>query len=291
MSETALPHEVSAASAGATVPPMRLPAPPMRWRRARSLGWSLSLLIEALVILVLWELAVTRWSLVDGRFLPPPSAILGELASLIGSGALARDLLASAQSFVVGFGLSILVGVGLGLALGGSKLLDMTVGPIVWTLYSVPRVALAPIIILILGIGMTSKVAMVFLMAVFPILINTMEGARTVDRSLLAAGRVFGASRLTVARRIVLPAVLPFVLIGIRIGVVRGYIGVVLGEFLGSANGLGVLLQRAAFDFDMVRALAVGTVLVALSMASLWVVDALSRRLAPWHSDVDTTRA
>jgi NitT/TauT family transport system permease protein len=137
-----------------------------------------------------------------------------------------------------------------------------------------------------LGFGYESKVAIIFLFAVFPILINVWVGARSVDQTLMRAGRIFGARRLDLYTKIVLPSILPYLLIGLRLGVSRALIGIVIAEFLGSSAGIGYLTKiLVATDFDMAGALALVFVLLVTASVSLKILDVVRRRLAPWYRE------
>jgi len=146
----------------------------------------------------------------------------------------------------------------------------------------VPKVAFAPLVILALGLGAPSKVFLVFLLGVFPVLLNTIEGVRTVDPSLIRAGRVFGTNGFRLLRTIVLPATLPFILVGIRRAVALGFIGSMLGEFIGGNMGVGYLLKRAAVEFRMDVSLALVVFMILIANIGLLLTDLLQRRFAPW---------
>jgi ABC-type nitrate/sulfonate/bicarbonate transport system permease component len=192
-------------------------------------------------------------------------------------------LLYSLKNLAVGLALAIVVGIVVGIAVGWFRVLQFTVAPLMWALYATPTVALAPLIILAFGLGDTSKIVLVFVMSVFPIMLNTMEGVQTVSGSLIRAGRVFGASGTALGRKVVLPATFPFLLVGLQRGVALAFIGEILGEFLGGAGGLGHLLERATFDFRMADALAIVVIMVVVVNAGLILLAVLRKRFAPWH--------
>jgi NitT/TauT family transport system permease protein len=154
--------------------------------------------------------------------------------------------------------------------------------PPMWAAYAVPRVALAPLFILMFGLGAASKIALVFLMATFPILINTMQGVKSVDPVLVRVARVYGGSKLQVGRTVVLPAVLPYILAGLRIGVAGAIAGALIGEFIGSFEGLGLLLARAAFNFEVSRALALIVIVVLLAQGLMSIIQIIKKKAAPW---------
>ena len=185
------------------------------------------------VILLVWEAIVSWLALIPAVFLPPPSAVSVSFVELVLRDDFWSAFAYSLQNLAIGVVFAVVVGVVVGLAVGWFPVLRFTVAPFLWLFYSTPKVALAPLIILILGLGNESKIALVFLLAVFPILLNTMEGALTVNRSLVNAGRVFGANGVRLGVKVLIPGTLPFSLIGIQRGAALGFTGAVLGEFLG----------------------------------------------------------
>lgn len=238
-----------------------------------------------LVILVLWEAAVSWLHLVPEKFLPPPTAVVAALARFVVESEFWSAFLFSLGNLTIGVILAIVVGVVVGVAVGWSEPLRIMVNPFLWLLYSTPKVALAPMFILVLGLGNASKIALVFLLSLFPIILNTIEGVQTVNRSVINAGRVFGADNVQLGYRVILPGALPFILVGIQRGAVLGFSGEILGELLGGAGGIGHLLQRVVFGFHMDQALAIVIVVAAAAVLMLKAIDLLRRRFAPWYDD------
>lgn len=244
--------------------------------------WRAAVVLEIVLILVIWELAITGFKVVRPVFMPPPSAILVSFAEMVAKPTFLDNLWFSLLNLVVGVFLAAIVGIPVGLAVGWSRFLELTVSPVIWTIYSVPKVAFAPLVILALGLGAPSKVFLVFLLGVFPICLNTIEGVRTIDPSLIRAARVFGTSGISLARKVILPATMPFILVGVRRAVALGFIGAMLGEFLGGNRGLGFQLKRAAQEFKMDDALAIVVVMIAVANLGLILTGLIQRRLAPW---------
>lgn len=245
--------------------------------------WTLLLAVVVFGLLALWELAVRVLRLVPEVFLPAPTAVAAAFADLVRRPDFWSAFGSSLQNLAIGVALAVFVGVAAGIVVGWFPVLHFTVAPFLWLLYSTPKVALAPLFILVLGLGDASKIALTFLLALFPILLNTMEGVQTVNQSLVRAGRVYGFRGVAMGTRIVLPATLPFSLAGIQRGAALGFTGVMLGEFLGGAGGLGHMLERAAFDFKMDEALAIVVVMIAVANGTLLLIAALRRRWAPWY--------
>lgn len=258
-------------------------AHPIR-RQSHRGRWRIAVAVEIVLILALWEFAITGLELIRPTFMPPPSAIGTSLIEVVSHPSFVDHLIFSLINLVIGILLAALVGIPVGIAVGWSRFLEVTVGPILWSLYSVPKVAFAPIVILALGLGHEPKVFLVFLLGVFPIMLNTIEGVRTIDPSLVQAARVFGTERFELARKVIVPATLPYILIGLRRAVALGFIGAMLGEFLGGSKGVGHLLQRAAHEFRMDDALALVVVMVVVANIGLLITEVIRRRVAPWSS-------
>ncbi|WP_137844720.1 ABC transporter permease subunit [Microbacterium sp. 2FI] len=265
----------------------------MRPRRLVAPGetkWRLLLLAVVFGILLIWEAAVSWLELIPASFLPPPTAVFAAFLELMVDPEFWEAFAYSIQNLFIGLVLAVVVGVVVGLAVGWSPVLRFTVAPFLWLLYSTPKVALAPIFILVLGLGAESKIALVFLLSVFPIILNTMEGAVTVSASLVNASRVFGVNGPALGWKVIFPATLPYSLAGIQRGAALGFTGEVLGEFLGGSGGLGHMLEFAAYQFEMAEAIAMVVVMVIIANLTLMLIAALRRRLAPWYDDKQIMR-
>ena len=255
---------------------------------SRTSVWNLIFVIEVAALLGLWEMISGPLGVMNPKFLPPPSAIFDELwrmLPIVGERPITEDIVFSLKNFASGYVLAAVVGTTLGLVIGTTKAGELLLGPLAYYAYAVPRSALAPVIILIWGLGAESKVVIIFLLAVFPVLITTMEGGAQVNRTLVDAGRVFGATRLQTMRKVILPDLFPYVLIGLRIAVIRGYIGVLIGELMGSFKGLGTILKRSSYNFEMATSFAVVAILIVLSSLTMLLVSFMKTKLAPWHQE------
>lgn len=258
---------------------------PRRVVRAGEGRWTLLLIAVVAAVLLVWEAAVTWLQWVPEAFLPAPSAIAVAFGRLMIDPEFWGAFGFSVTNLLIGLAIAIVVGVVVGLAVGWSPVLRFMVAPFLWVLYSTPKVALAPLFILGLGLGSESKIALVILLAVFPILLNTMEGAVTVNPSLVNAARVYGAKGIGLGWKVIFPATLPYSLSGIQRGAALGFTGEVLGEFLGGTGGLGHLLEFAAYQFRMDEAIAMVVVMVIIANLTLFLISVLRRRLAPWYDE------
>ncbi|MGA7488669.1 MAG: ABC transporter permease, partial [Xanthobacteraceae bacterium] len=202
-----------------------------------------------LALLVLWE-ALGSSGLIDPLFISSPTRIAQTGWQLGHDGDFWNDLKISGREFLLGYGMAVAVAVPLGLAVGLSKRLQYMLSPFVDTLNAVPRVTLLPLIVIWFGIGIWSKVAVVFLGAVIPILINTQSGVKTSEARFIRVARSFCASRIKVFSSIVLPGTVPFIFTGLKYGAGRALLGVVVGELYASTAGLGHMIADAGNTFQ-----------------------------------------
>lgn len=251
--------------------------------RSRRLSPRLTYGVASLIAFAaIWELVV-RSGMVSTRFLSPPTEALAAGASLIESGRLWPHLATSLQEFLWGFGLAIVIGVALGFGMAQSALLNRAIGPTVWAIYSVPREAFIPVFLVWFGIGMGSKVAVVFLGALFPLIANTYLGVNGTDPIALRAARAFCANGTEVLRKVILPSSVPYLIDGLRLGAGRGLVGVVVAEMYVSREGIGYLLMQAGQNFRTAQlifeVLLVAVFGIGLSQLLIW----LERRYASWR--------
>ena len=190
------------------------------------------------VILLVWEAAV-RLGWLNPFFTSQPSLIAVELVQEAKSGELYRNVAVSLREFAVGFGASVLVGFVLGVVAGWVRMVEYVLDPFIWFLYSAPLVAFYPIFVIWFGLGAYTVIAISFLLAVTPILVNTMSGVKSVDPGLLLAARSFGARPRDVLWKVALPASVPMIVAGLRLGLGRALTGVIIGELFVSSSGLG----------------------------------------------------
>jgi NitT/TauT family transport system permease protein len=251
----------------------------LRWYRAHisTVRGLLSLVIVGLV----WEIAGRsgRWPLI----LAPISEIWVKFLQLAATGELMRHVLVSLNEFFVGFAVAAVLGILLGIAIASSEAVKDFVDPWVSAVYATPTVALAPLFIFMFGIDAPSKMAVVFLLAIFPVVINTSTGIRSTDRVYIEAARSFSATRAQIFTKVLIPSALPFIVAGLRLGIGRGLVGVVVGEFIGARAGLGYLIFRSSQAFQ-IDAMWVGVFLLAgTGVLAVIVLQKVERRMAPWR--------
>ena len=268
-----------------SVEPPTHPTAPRR-QPALSLGQRDRIISVAspLALLVVWELTV-RAGLVDGRFFPAPSRILGTLGGLAESGELWMHTWASLQRLFWGTLIGVIPALVLGLLMGVYRLARSIVEPLVAATYPVPKSAILPLILLIFGLGEASKIAMVAIGVFYPVLVNTAAGVREIDRIYLDVGHNFRASRWQIFRTIALPGALPFVMTGVKLGVGMGLILIAIAEMVGAQSGLGYMIWNA-WEVLSVETMYVGLLMIALAgFLFTFALNELERWIIPWKSD------
>jgi ABC-type nitrate/sulfonate/bicarbonate transport system permease component len=234
-------------------------------------------------------LAIAVWQAIwsSGRISPlfftGPSAVVTRFREEWTHGRLKQDMIYSGTNFLIGVGLAIAAGVVLGVIIGWYRRLAMVVEPFVNALYATPRVALIPLILIWFGIGMWSKVFIVFINAFFPVLINTIGGIRATDADLLRAARAFCASDRQIFKTVAIPGAVPFILTGVRQSVALGLIGVVVGEMFGGSQGIGYMVNYGGQTFQT-DTVFLGVVIIALAGIILtWLAEQLEKRFSRWR--------
>jgi NitT/TauT family transport system permease protein len=240
-------------------------------------------LASIVVALLLWEIFGRRVNPVFGSY---PSAIAVAFWDLAATGQLWTALYESLRPFLLGYALAILIGVPLGLLIGGFRVAEAALGIYITAGYAMPLVALVPLLILWLGLGFAVKVAVVFLMALFPICINTWLGVVAVPKTLIEVGKSFVASDIVILRRIVLPATLPYIMAGIRLAVGRAVVAMVIAEFFTTISGLGAVIINSANNFDTATMFVPIIILMVMAIGLNWLIGFVERKVAPWQAEI-----
>ncbi len=234
------------------------------------------------VFALVWE-AIGRFVLTGRYAFAPLSAILAEGARGAATGAIYPHIGASFLELFWGFLAAAVLGILFGVVIGVSERASGYFLPLGYAINATPIVALAPLIIVIMGIGILSKVVVIFLLCYFSILINTVAGMRTVDPALVEAAVAFCASRRQVIQKVLLPNAVPFIVAGLRVALGRGFVGVVVAELYGAKAGLGWLIWYASEQMNA-SLLFVGVLILAIAgIVTTVALDVLERRLAPWR--------
>jgi ABC-type nitrate/sulfonate/bicarbonate transport system permease component len=229
-----------------------------------------------------WELSM-RQGWVDPFFLSSPSQILAQAQTYLSSPEFIEDASTTASEFLMGFGLSVVIGVPLGIAIGWNRLTHALLHPLLFAFYVVPHVAFLPLVIMWFGIGVPAKAVFVLFSGLFPILYNTEAAVHLLDPKLITAARSFKATDLQILRTVVLPGAVPVILSGVRLSVGKCLTAVVVAEFWASFVGLGNMIARAA-AFYLIGKMFVGIIIIALLGIVLTELARLvERRFDSWR--------
>ena len=237
-------------------------------------------------------IALTAWQLVANAriwtvlLLPGPWDVAQAFVKLFQTDDIWLDIATSGTEMGIGYGMAIVTGLVVGLLMGWYTRFQFALDPFVNFFYSTPRIVLIPLFILWWGIDMQPKIAVIFLGALFPIIINTMAGVRNTEAALLRVARSFGASDALIFRRVVLPGSVPFILTGFRLGIGHALTGVVVAEYIAARHGVGQLIAIASQTFQTPKALA-GVILIAVTgMLLTTILQRIENRFQSWRPQI-----
>lgn len=239
-----------------------------------------SLLI--LVLLAVWEIA-PRNEWVNPIFLPPLSDVLDAAWRLTTDGTLGHHVGASLTRSIVGFAIAVVAGVTLGLLIGWYRFLADLLTPVLEILRNTAALALLPVVTLLLGIGETAKISLVVYAALFPILLNTLTGVRTVDPLLVRSARSLNLRPHQIFIRVVLPSAVPSIFTGLRMGAAASILVLVAAEMIGAKSGLGYLIQASQLNFQIANIYVGIIAIAALGLIANYGLLAVQRRLSRWR--------
>ena len=239
-------------------------------------------LISFTVVFVAWELA-GRFLITNPLFFVPISQIFQTGYEMARTGELWLHTSTSLLEAVYGFAIAVVLGIAIGGLIAVSQRAREYIEPWVIALYATPTLALGPLFILWFGLGITSKIAIVVMIAVFPIIINTQAGLQNTDRNLIDAVRSFGASKWQIFAKVRMPSSLPFIMAGCRSAAALSLIGVVVAEFFGAREGLGYLIFVSSQNFDTAELFVGVFVLAGIGIIAVQVLKWAEARLAPWR--------
>jgi ABC-type nitrate/sulfonate/bicarbonate transport system permease component len=241
-------------------------------------------LCSVLVLIASWELVLTYLFPVDPFFFTKPSLIGAAFKEQIQGSKLWHDLAVSSQAFLWGFTFAVIVGIPLGLVMGWRRRVEYSLDPFLTALYASPLVALAPLFIIVFGVGVLGKAALVFLLAVFPFIFNTFAGVKSTDALLINVIRSFGGTEKDLYLKVILPSTMPYIIAGARLAIGRGLVGIIVGEFYAASEGIGFAISQAG-DTYRLPDMFVG--IIILSLIAI-ILTELMRRLeftvAPWRA-------
>jgi len=247
-----------------------------RYRKALLGGLSVALFLAA------WQ-AMFLVVPFDPLFISKPSLIATGLVDLLTSGDLFRDLAVSAVPFLYGFSAAVIIGVPLGIVMGWRVRVGYALDPLMTVFYASPLVALAPLVVVFFGVGVSGKAILIFLLSVFPFIFNAAAGVRTVDPLLVNVVRSLGGSERDLYLKIILPSVLPYVVAAARIAVGRALIGVLVAEFFAASEGIGYAVARFGDLFALDRMFACIIVIMAIAVVLTQAIRFAERAAFPWR--------
>ncbi|MBI2185407.1 MAG: ABC transporter permease [Thaumarchaeota archaeon] len=237
-------------------------------------------LLGIAIIVVVWQILGMNMNPI---FLSTPIQVLYAFADIGSNGVLANAIKDTFSEFIVGFGISVGIGIPAGIIAGRYQSAMHVSDPLISIFFAMPNIALLPLFIVWFGLGFTLKVAIVIISAVFPIVINVMVGVKEADRTIVEVAQVFGATEGELLRKVILPASVPYMVAGLRIGLARAVVGVVVAELFSATTGLGALLQYYANYYQTSYFFVPVLVLAILSIALLEVIRFLEKRFATWR--------
>jgi len=236
-----------------------------------------------IVLLVLWEVLVEVIR-VPTFILPPPGDLWASLIKklpILGH----HSVITFIEAFG-GFAFSLILGVSFAIAVVYSRHLQNTIYPLIVILYAMPKSAFAPLMVIWVGYGLISKIAIAFLVAFFPIVVNTVVGLKEVEPELLELARINRGSAFDVFKKIRLPNSLPYMFAGIKVAIVLSVTGAIVAEFVAANEGLGYLVMQANYSLDTAFALVILLILAVLSLGLFWLAEIVQRKMAPWSAAV-----
>jgi NitT/TauT family transport system permease protein len=240
-------------------------------------------LVSVIGLLIIWQLALTYLIPLNPFFFTKPSLIAAAFWEQVFVGTLWSDLAVSSRAFVWGFSLAVIVGIPTGAVMGWRRRVEYAFDPFLTALYASPLVALAPLLIVIFGVGLTGKVVLVFLLAVFPFIFNTAAGVKSTDRLLINVVRSFGGKEKDLYLKVIFPSTLPYIVAGARIAIGRGIVGILVGEFYAASEGIGFKISQFG---DTYRLPEMFSAIFVLMIAAVILTEGLRKvelLIAPWR--------
>ena len=254
--------------------------PPIPWtQRYGRVLWGFTGFVG---LLLLWQIGILSGFL-DPVFVSSPSAVLVAGIKMVHSGDFLTNLATTSKSIFVGLGVAFIIGVTVGLIIGWFPTIHALLEPVITGLYAMPYVAFLPMIIMWTGIGNTSRTIIVIWSAIFPLIINTIQGVREIDKGYLRVARSFAASRRQMFITVALPGSLPYILAGLRLSVGRALVGAIVAEFFMSSSGLGYFINLQSNNLQMGAAFAAIFLVSLLGVIMVSIVGYAEKRFGSWR--------
>jgi ABC-type nitrate/sulfonate/bicarbonate transport system permease component len=242
-------------------------------------------LCSVFFVVATWELLLTYIFPVNPFFFTKPSLIAAAFKEQIQGAKLWHDLAVSSQAFIWGFSFAVIVGIPVGLVMGWRRRVEYSLDPFLTALYASPLVALAPLFIIVFGVGVLGKAALVFLLAVFPFVFNAFAGVKSTDSLLINVIRSYGGTEKDLYLKVILPSTMPYIIAGARLAIGRGLVGIIVGEFYAASEGIGFAITQAG-DTYRLPDMFVGIIILALIAVGLTeLMRKLELTVAPWRAN------
>jgi NitT/TauT family transport system permease protein len=241
-------------------------------------------LCSVFFLVAAWELVLTYIFPVNPFFFTKPSLIAAAFKEQIQGVKLWHDLAVSSQAFIWGFSFAVIVGIPVGLVMGWRRRVEYSLDPFLTALYASPLVALAPLFIIVFGVGVFGKAALVFLLAVFPFVFNAFAGVKSTDSLLINVIRSYGGTEKDLYLKVILPSTMPYIIAGARLAIGRGLVGIIVGEFYAASEGIGFAITQAG-DTYRLPDMFVGIIILSLIAVGLTeLMRKLELTIAPWRA-------
>jgi NitT/TauT family transport system permease protein len=238
-------------------------------------------LLVGLGLLLFWQWAAG--ALIRETYLAKPTLILQRIYELFVTGVIWAHIAVTLSEILIGFAIGSPLGLAMGLLLGNSRFLSAVLEPYIMAFYGIPRVALAPIFIIVLGIGIWSKVAIVLIQVFFMLFINAYAGVRQINQEYVHLAKIMGADKALILRKIIVPSTMPFIMLGLRSALPYAVIGAIVGEFMAASKGLGYFINYAGSTFDSAGAFAGIFILLAFILAANSLMQRLEKKVVKWR--------
>ncbi len=240
--------------------------------------------LSVIFLMAAWELLLTYVIPLNPFFFTKPSLIAEAFKEQVQGEKLWHDLAISSRAFLWGFSFAVIVGIPLGLVMGWRRRVEYALDPFLTAMYASPLVALAPLLIIVFGVGVLGKAALVFLLSVFPFVFNVFAGVKSTDALLINVIRSFGGTDKDLYFKVILPSTMPYLIAGARLAIGRGLVGIIVGEFYAASEGIGFAISQAG-DTYRLPDMFVG--IIILSVIAVVLTEAMRRlelTVAPWRA-------
>lgn len=239
-------------------------------------------------VILIWQIALTYFIPLNPFFFTKPSLIAVAFKEQIIDGALWGDLAVSSRAFLWGWSFAVILGIPIGALMGWRRRVEYTLDPFLTALYASPLVALAPLIIVVFGVGLFAKSVLVFMLSVFPFIFNTFAGVKATDRLLINVVRSFGGGEKDLYCKVIFPSTLPYIVAGARIAIGRGLVGIIVGEFYAASEGIGFAISRFGDTYRLPEMFAGIFVLMIVAVVLTEGMRKFEAVIAPWRKTGET---